>query len=50
MLFHNIQSTHMLKIRKFHALNPLTLSYTAIVGIASFTAVAENGHCKNTGI
>ena len=29
---------------------PLTLSYTAIIGIASFTAVAENGRCKNNGI
>ena len=28
----------------------LTLSYTAIIGIASFTAVAENGQCKNNGI
>ena len=28
----------------------LTLSYTAINGIASFTAVAENGRCQNNGI
>ena len=28
----------------------LTLSYTAIIGIASFTAVAENGQCKNNCI
>ena len=28
----------------------LTLSYTAIIGIASFTAVAKNGQCKNNGI
>ena len=28
----------------------LTLSYTAIIGIVSFTAVAENGQCKNNGI
>ena len=31
-------------------INVLTMSYTAIIGIASFTAVAENGQCKNNGI
>ena len=28
----------------------LALSYTAIIGIASFTAVAENIQCNNNGI
>ena len=28
----------------------LTLSYTPIIVIASFTAMAENGQCKNNGI
>ena len=27
----------------------LTLSYTAIIGIASFAAVEKNGRCKNNG-
>ena len=28
----------------------LTLSYTAIIEIATFTAVDENGRCNNNGI
>ena len=28
----------------------LTLSYTAIIGIASFTSVAKNVQCKTNGI
>ena len=33
-------------------INPirLTLSYTAIIEIATFTAVDENGRCNNNGI